>query len=250
MLRKLISKVSLRNPLTIVAIILLVLVIAVNGSRRLGAQIVFDPSNYSQNVLTAARTLEQINNQIRSLENQAQMLINQAKNLASLPSSVVGQLTSHINEINSLIAQAKGITFDIQNTSSDFERLYPRQYSAAVSSDRMVRDATSRWDNTYQAFRQTLLTQATIASNLTQDGQTLKTLMAGSSGATGSLQALQSSNELLALQIKQSLQTQALIATQARADALRAVEQQSSAAAAQERFTRFIGNGRAYSAGK
>jgi conjugal transfer/entry exclusion protein len=31
------------------------------------AQIVFDPSNYSQNVLTAARTLEQINNQVKSL---------------------------------------------------------------------------------------------------------------------------------------------------------------------------------------
>src|SRR3546814_4993893 len=29
------------------------------------AIIVFDPSNYSQNILTAARTLQQINNQIR-----------------------------------------------------------------------------------------------------------------------------------------------------------------------------------------
>ena len=29
--------------------------------------IVYDPSNYAQNVLTAARTLEQINNQIRAI---------------------------------------------------------------------------------------------------------------------------------------------------------------------------------------
>src|SRR3546814_10492931 len=29
---------------------------------------VFDPSNYSQNLLTAARTLEQITNQVRSLQ--------------------------------------------------------------------------------------------------------------------------------------------------------------------------------------
>ena len=43
--------------------------------------IVFDPNNYVQNVLTAARALQQINNQITSLQNQAQMLINQAKNL-------------------------------------------------------------------------------------------------------------------------------------------------------------------------
>jgi P-type conjugative transfer protein TrbJ len=47
--------------------------------------IVYDPSNYSQNILTAARTLEQINNQIRQLQNQATSLINEARNLASLP---------------------------------------------------------------------------------------------------------------------------------------------------------------------
>lgn len=36
-----------------------------------------DPTNYAQNVLTAARTLEQINNQIRMLQNQATQLINE-----------------------------------------------------------------------------------------------------------------------------------------------------------------------------
>ena len=50
-------------------------------------RIVYDPTNYAQNLLTAARTLEQINHQITSLQNEAQMLINQAKNLASLPYS-------------------------------------------------------------------------------------------------------------------------------------------------------------------
>src|SRR3546814_15088815 len=35
--------------------------------------VVFDPSNYAQNVLTAARTLQQINNQIQSLQNEASM---------------------------------------------------------------------------------------------------------------------------------------------------------------------------------
>lgn len=37
---------------------------------------------YSQNLLTASRTLQQINNQFRSLQNQAQMLANQARNLS------------------------------------------------------------------------------------------------------------------------------------------------------------------------
>src|SRR3546814_11524391 len=37
--------------------------------------IVYDPTNYVQNVLSAARALEQINNQITSLQNEATMLI-------------------------------------------------------------------------------------------------------------------------------------------------------------------------------
>ena len=45
--------------------------------------IVYDPSNYAQNVLQAARALQQISNQITSLQNQTQMLLNQAKHLAS-----------------------------------------------------------------------------------------------------------------------------------------------------------------------
>jgi type IV secretion system protein TrbJ len=251
MLRTLFGRPVSRNLSNTAVIVTLALVIAVNGSKRLGAQVVvFDPSNYSQNILTAARALDLINNQIRSLENEAQMLLNGAKNLTRLPTTVAGELSSKINEINGLIAQAKGIAFDVQKTTSDFERLYPRQYTAAVSSNRMVQDATARWDNTYQALKQTLVTQATIASALDQDGQTLRTLMASSSGAVGSLQAQQTGNELLALQIKQSLQAQALVATQARADALRSVEQQASAEAARERFTRFIGDGRAYSGKK
>lgn len=230
---------------------LLSFVIAINGSRRLGAfDIVFDPTNYSQNLLTAARALEQINNQIRSLENQAQSLLNQAKHLASLPISVVGQLTSTISQVNGLIAQAKGISFDVQKTQQDFTQLYPRQYGAAASTDRMMQDATARWNNSYEGLKQALTIQSAIVSSLDQDGQTLRTLMTNSSAAIGSLQAQQSANELLALQIKQALQTQALLATQARADTLRAAEERASAAAAQERFIRFIGDGHAYAGGR
>ena len=65
--------------------------------------IVFDPTNFSQNVLTAARELQQINNQIQILTNQAQSLINQAKNLASLPMSTLSQLQSTIARTQSLL---------------------------------------------------------------------------------------------------------------------------------------------------
>ncbi len=66
--------------LTAVSAVVLSLAVAVSPASA--QMIVFDPNNYAQNVMTAARELQQINNQVQSLTNQAQMLINQAKNLA------------------------------------------------------------------------------------------------------------------------------------------------------------------------
>ena len=62
-----------------------------------GQSVVYDPSNYAQNVLQAARALQQINNQIAQLENQTQSLINQAKHLVSLPYSLVSTITGQID---------------------------------------------------------------------------------------------------------------------------------------------------------
>jgi P-type conjugative transfer protein TrbJ len=208
------------------------------------------PRITAQNILTAARALQQINNQIRGLQNQAVMLINSTRNVTSLPTSIAGQLKTDIDGINRLMGQAQGISFEVDTTTTQFQTLYPRQYSAGVSSDRMMQDATARWTNTYQAHKQTLLIQSKIVEAIASDGNTLQSLMTASSGAVGTLQAQQVSHQLAGLQIKQSLQTQTLMAAQARADALRNAEQQASADAARERFTRFIGDGRAYAGGR
>ena len=72
--------------------------------------VVFDPSNYAQNVLTAARSLQQITNQITSLQNQTQMLINQARNLASLPVSSLNQIEQSLQRTQTLLSQAQNIT--------------------------------------------------------------------------------------------------------------------------------------------
>src|SRR5271156_4130368 len=75
--------------------------------------IVYDPTNFSQNVLTAARELQQVNNEIQSLENQATSLINQAKNLASLPYSSLAQLQQQITQTQQLLAQAQHIAYSV-----------------------------------------------------------------------------------------------------------------------------------------
>src|SRR2546427_10134017 len=81
------------------------------------------------------------------------MLINQARNLASLPSSVVGQLRANLATTQRLIAQAKGLAYDVTNLDREFQRLYPEQYAATVSGDQMYRDTQERWKNTLNGLQ-------------------------------------------------------------------------------------------------
>jgi hypothetical protein len=74
---------------------------------------VFDPGNYSQNILTAARTLQQINNQIQMLQNQAQSLTNQAKNLSTITFPELQAINQTIQQIDQLMGQAQGIRFRV-----------------------------------------------------------------------------------------------------------------------------------------
>ena len=99
---------SIRSRAAILAAGLLATPIALSPSLTTPAHalIVFDPSNYAQNVLTAARTLEQITHQSTSLQNEAQMLINQAKNLASLPFSALQTLQQNVQRTQQLLQQA------------------------------------------------------------------------------------------------------------------------------------------------
>ena len=109
-------------------------------------RIVYDPTNYAQNLLTAARTLEQINHQITSLQNEAQMLINQAKNLANLPYSSLQTLQQNVQRTQQLLAQAQNIAFDVQNVDQVFQQKYGK-VSLSATDAQLVADAlvTAIW---------------------------------------------------------------------------------------------------------
>ena len=192
--------------------------------------VVVDPTNLVQNTLTAIRTMEQIN----QLQNEAQMLINQARNLASLDFNIVNRLRSTLATTERLIAEAQGLAYDVQSMDATFARLYPEQYAATISGDRMAQDARERWKNTLDGLHTAMRMQAQVSQNLAQDESALADLVSQSQSATGALQAQQATNQLLALQAKQSIQSQQLQITQDRAASLELARQ----AAATERAAR------------
>jgi len=207
---------------------------------------VFDPSNYSQNILTAARTLQQVNNQIRMLQNQAQGLINQARNLTTINFPELQALQQNIQRIDQLMGQAQGIQFRVANLDQQFRSKYPTSFSAALSNDQHVIDARSRLDTSMAAYKQTMTVQAQVVENIAVDQASLNGIVQRSQGAQGALQVSQATNQLLALVAKQQFQIQTLMAAQYRADAIERANRTQAQADAQDATTKFLGSGNAY----
>ena len=174
------------------------------------------------------------------------MLTNQARNLASLPFNVVSRLRSNLATTQRLIARAKGMAYDVARMDQDFQRLYPEQYAATVSGDQMYRDTQERWKNTLNGLQTTMQMQAQASQNLSDDEGVLADLVGKSQSAEGALQAMQAMNQLLALQAKQSIQTQRLQITQDRAASLELARQAAAAERGREVRRRFQGTGTPY----
>lgn len=210
--------------------------------------VVYDPTNYVQNVLSAARALEQINNQIQSLQNEAQMLINQARNLASLPYSSLQQLQQSVQRTQALLGQAQRIAFDVQQIDQAFQSQYGN-ISLSTSDQRLVSDARSRWQNTVGGLQDALRVQAGVVGNIDTNRAEMAALIGQSQGATGALQATQAGNQLLALQAQQLADLVAVVAANGRAQALVDAERAAAAEQGREQRRRFLTPGSGYQPG-
>jgi P-type conjugative transfer protein TrbJ len=208
--------------------------------------VVYDPSNYAQNVLQATRALQQINNQITSLQNQTQMLLNQSKNLASLPYSSLQSIEQSLTRTQQLVNQAQRLTFDVNQIDQAFHRIYPQGYTGATSSQQLTLDAHERWRNALAAHHDALKVQAGVVQNLDTTRTEINALVSSSQSAVGALQATQSGNQLIALQIKQLADLTAVIAAQSRAQSLSAAREAANQDQAREQFSRFLGGTQGY----
>lgn len=210
--------------------------------------IVYDPTNFSQNVLTAARELQQVNNEIQSLENQATMLINQAKNLASLPYSSVAQLEASITRTEQLLSQAQGIAYDVNTISQAFTQVYPQSYASTTSTTQLLADAQARWQNARAAYQDSMNVQAGVVQNLDNARTQINALISSSQSASGALQAAQSGNQIMGLATQQLADLTGVIAAMARAQSLDAATKLESKAEAQQQLNNFLNEGTGYQA--
>ena len=210
------------------------------------AIIVFDPSSYGQSLLIAARTLQQVNQQIQQIQNQIQMIERLDRNLKKLDISHIAEMAAKLTKIDQLLAQAKAISFKVDAMKAEFTRLFPGQRALAGKLVGAVKAAEARLDAVMAGYEQTMAIQAQVIENVADDTQLLKDLVDRSQKAEGARQVAQATNQLLALTAKQQFQLQTMIAAQGRSDALEAARKAQAASDARAATTRFLGNGKAY----
>lgn len=211
-------------------------------------RIVYDPRNHAENILTAARTLEQINNQIRSLQNEAEMLINQARNLASLPYSTLQQLQQSVQRTQDLLGEAQRIAFDVGQIEQAFEAEYG-SIDLSATQQELIDEARARWQNTVGGLEDALKVQAGVVGNIDANRAAMSALVGRSQGAVGALQATQAGNQLLALQAQQLSDLIAVVAANGRSQALAEAEQAAAAEQGREQRRRFLTPGAGYQPG-
>jgi P-type conjugative transfer protein TrbJ len=170
--------------------------------------IVYDPTNHIQNVLTAARALEQI-------RVQTEQLTAQIRSLAKSPYDHLAEIGDAMRALNELNTQARGLASTVRGLDRQFEDLYPKNLTARTAMERL--EAASR---RIEISRQTAQDLARTAAAL-EEGRSARTQrMAGaisaSRAAEGETGAIQSSVQALGVLSEQLEGLQALLAAQSR----------------------------------
>ena len=210
---------------------------------------VFDPWNYRQNILTAVRSLSEVNQQIEQLRNEAQVILKMDLDLAQLGSTISPELARTLGEIRSLMNEGNAIRLKVHETNQAMRTLFPDEFAETLNGDDVIRDAKARWDETLAAYKRTASLQAKVSETIDQDAALLDTLLGHSRAAVGNLQASQTGNELTGLSVKQSLQLQQLMAAQYRAETFERSRKMAAEEEARVRFNTFLGSSdTAYSA--
>jgi P-type conjugative transfer protein TrbJ len=184
--------------------------------------LVYDPTNYVQNVLQAVRALQQVEQQVQQLANEVEMLENMARNLETLPVNVAEAIIlDRISRLNELMNEAEGIGYGVAEIETIYDQAYPDTYGAAPPPNAvLVEDARARWRQSRTAWRDTLVTLSAALEDNETDADAVAGLVARSQDAAGALQAAQAGNQLSALQAEQLMQMEAMMAAHYRAEAL------------------------------
>lgn len=171
------------------------------GSPAAGQQIVYDARNHAENALQAAR--------------QLQSLSNEARSLAASPYSHLAGSSQSLRDMAELARSARGLASSVSGLEQQFRSLYPEELTDA-DLWRLVDQGEARTATT----RRTAEDLARTAAELERLGEGRAGRLAGalsaSEAASGQTAAAQSTNQLLAVLAEDMAALRSILLAQSR----------------------------------
>lgn len=166
--------------------------------------IVYDPSNYAQNLETAIQAAKQVTNQYTQIQNQFLSLANEAKNLLPDQTNTTGLQTAFKN-LMSMQNYINGLVDDYTMSQAAWDRTYPgfKDYNGGVSASEYAKRARTTWQTSNDMTKNSATVNAMARKNGQITAGEVDKLMKASQNSQGALQAAQVGNSLAAAQAQQ-----------------------------------------------
>lgn len=164
-------------------------------------QVVFDPRNHMENALQAARQLES--------------LANEARSLAASPYSHLAQNSQALQDMAELARTARGLATSVDGLERQFAVLYPEDLSG-TDALRLLEQSHGRSANARRTAEDLARAAAELERLGQGRGQRLSGALAASQSAQGQTAAVQSSNQMLAVLAEDLAALRVIMLAQAR----------------------------------
>jgi P-type conjugative transfer protein TrbJ len=190
---------------------------------------VYDPWNWAENFYEAYQAVQQNEKLLQQLKNQITMINNEYQNLRTLQANIGNTPMQTPQDINTMLGRIQGVGYNIQTLDNSYQNLY-QQFGTVIqgaSPSDIQAKRLSQIVATSNANINTMNVQAQEVAGINDDIIATDQVLMGSRHASGNLDAQQYGNELAAMQIKQQIKTQQLLAVQNRLDSTRLAEEQA-----------------------
>jgi P-type conjugative transfer protein TrbJ len=190
---------------------------------------VYDPWNFVESYYNALQAFEQNQKLLNQLQNQMTMINNEYQNLKALQVNIGNTPMQTAQDINTMLGRIQGVGYNIQTLDSSYQNLY-QQFGTVIqgaSPSDIQAKRLSQIVATANANINAMNVQAQEIQGINDDIIATDQVLMGSRHASGNLDAQQYGNELAAMQIKQQIKTQQLLAVQNHLDSTRLAEEQA-----------------------
>lgn len=175
-----------------------------------GGMIVFDPSNFAKNTITAMQTTQMVTQEIESYQTQLEQYQIEMNNIKNFPNFTWDNVSQTLANLSSAIQTGQALGYTMQNMDAAFQQVYP-----GYQPPQNYQQDYQNWSNTtLDTIRGGLDSISLQAQDFQNEESTINTLRGLAGNPQGQLQAVQVANMLSGDMLNQMQELRQLEMTQ------------------------------------